>query len=418
MNNKDKGHDIDFFRGNVQKDKVNKSMKNTIDESYADLAFKFNNKKVTDVPKNNSREMLEEPLKYSEPSSRVMDDNELMNHNNSRRPIVEDQAVENNMPSNRKPLKPERHDYDDRIPPKPPKNKRREKKGKGKKIIIGLLLILLLLLIALFGSLLAIRNFAGPVHFMVIGLDQRPGQPDTEIRADALMNVNVGSKSNEILMASVPRDTYTYLPCIEQEDKITHAFIFGATKWNEKTGGVDCTLQASSNLLDINMDKYVRLNFDGMMDIIDAIGGVNIKSTGTFCEQDSRGRRGEHQLCFEEGKTYHMDGEMALAYSRHRKTDNDIARGLRQQEVFRAMISKVRTASLWQWPGLYTRVSTMVDTNLSHIEMLQIAMVYATDGKVTNFEFDWNGVYYGGVSYVELDKTSIKEYKKKVTALE
>ena len=413
---KDKGHDIDFFRGNLSEDDYTTPKTDGMEDSYTYSDFKFDKKEKPVQPVKQdfndgyNNEYINEELR------RAQMEREMARNNAPQQEVPTDPKIAS---GERKPLKPQKSNddfnYED-VPKKKRKDKKRKKRFKGKKIIIGILLFILALLIALFSYLLFIKSTAGPVNFIVIGVDQRKGQADTEIRADALMSVNASTKSNEIVMASIPRDTYTYIPCEEQNDKITHAYVYGAQNWADKGGGVACTVQASAGTLDISVDKYVKLNFDNMVGIIDAIGGIDLKATATFSEQNSKGKKNVYS--YVKGKTYHMDGEMALAYSRHRKSDDDIQRGLRQQEVFKAMFAKVKNAKFWQWPGMYTKITGMIDTNLNHKEMLQIAIIYATKGDMKTYKFDWNGAYYGGVAYVELEPTSVKKFTDKVNSLE
>ena len=446
MSKERKGHDIDFFRGNVADENSDDVKVTNLEDSYTYSDFKFNKNKqpinpaINDQPINAvyNKPLREQPTRVVQPDAikvrEIEPDETMMNQFKE-----EEYYTEQPSQSKRKPLKPQptedimavssanyaNDNFNNNVPPtsndgiKKKEKKKKEKKPKkkrgAKKIIIGLLLFLLLLIAALFAALFVIKNTAPTVNFMIIGVDQRQGQSETEIRADALINVNASTKSNRILMASIPRDTYTFLPCTEQKDKITHAYVFGAMYWEDKGGGPACTVQSASQLLDTKMTKYVKVNFDNTVGIIDAIGGVNIKATATFCEQDSKGKK--DAFCFEEGKKYEMNGEMALAYSRHRKSDNDIARGLRQQEVFKAMFSEIKGANIWEWPGIYTKLSSMAQTNLSQIEMLQVMIIYATKGETENFEFEWGGVMYNGVSYVELNQNSLEEYIAKIREL-
>lgn len=423
MSDRNNRNDIDLFRGNIPKNDQDNIKYSNLEES--DTFSHFNFKKQDTEADRLRREQAEiDRLKRLEDQFK----REQLEDARMKREQLEQkqrEAYEKNLSNDpkirsgeRKPLKPEKYQADEYYNDggqnngKKPKRKKRGKKRNKLRII---LLILLLLLLTFIGTLFVIKFTAKPLNFTVIGVDQRAGQSDKEIRADAIMSVSASSKDNKIIMASVPRDTFTYIPCEETEDKITHAFIYGAQNWENKGGGVACTVKSVAGLLNINTEKHVKLNFDNMVGIINAIDGVDIKSTGTFCEQNSKGKK--DSFCFEKGKTYHMDGEMALAYSRHRKSDDDIQRGLRQQEVFKSMFVKVKEAKFWQWPGIYTKVTSMIDTDLSQFEMLQIALIYGTKGNMSNHKFKWEGMYYNGVSYVKLDENSIKQYTNKINAL-
>lgn len=289
-------------------------------------------------------------------------------------------------------------------------------KPKLKKIIFRLLLIIVLLILIMAGYLFYLKNTSGALSFVIIGLDQREGQSDKEIRADAIMEVTASMKKDEVIMASIPRDTYTYLPCTQQKDKITHAYIYGAINWEDKGGGVACTVESVSTLTGLETDKYMKINFADTVDIVNTIGGIDLTSTATFSEQNSKGEKNVYS--FEKGKKYHMDGEHALAYARHRKTDNDIERGLRQQEVFRSMFAAIKKKGFWEWPGLFIKLSSMIDTNLSMSELINVGYSFIYDEDIEQYKFEWAGVYYNGVSYVELSSLSIDRYRTKVAELD
>lgn len=421
MSNKKNGHDIDFFRGNVDND-IEDDLVDT--NSYEDFKFNKKSKKpsvnsfdYSKLEKNKFNQLeQDEPFLKKPLTDQAIDD---LHKQTSNDPDI--------ISGKRKSLKQRSNNFEDEPLQnfnngnfnKKPKKKKTKDKSKIKKIIKYLLIFLLIAIIALVSYLFYIKATASAVNVVVIGVDQREKQEDAEIRADAVMSVNASTKDNKILIASVPRDTYLYIPCEEQYDKLAHAYAYGAINWDEKSGGTSCTTQAVSQMFNIDTEKYAKINFSNMVGIINAIGGIDLKATATFCEQNSEDKRKNgKELCFEKGEKYHMDGEQALAYARHRKSDDDIQRGLRQQEVFKAMFKQVKSAHFWQWPGIYTRISLMIDTNLTQKEMLQIALIYATNGKMSNFKFNWSGFYQNGIAYVLLDENDVATFTKKINNLE
>lgn len=435
MGNNRKPHDIDFFRGNNEK---NDNDNYNEDYTYSDFKFNKKTRKQTPDPSNykNINQNKYNHLDKGNSNSRFNDNDVVL-----KKPLsdIEIDDIhkksyndENIASGKRKPLKQKNYNFMDdeinndssnnRLGFKKKNNKTKGKKNRNnnkktnKKNIFLIAFIVIFSLLSIFAAyLFFFKNTSSAINVVVIGVDQRNGQSNEEIRADAIMSFSSSLKDNKMLIASIPRDTYAYIPCEESYDKITHAYIFGAINWDEKNGGNKCTTQAVSQLFNIGTEKFVKVNFNNMIGIIDAIGGIDLKSTATFCEQDSKGKKNVH--CFSEGKTYHMNGEQALAYSRHRKSDNDIERGLRQQEVFKAMFSRVKNANILQWPGIYTKVSSMIETNLSQKELLQIALVYAGDAKMKNFKLGWTPFYSYGVAYVQLDEADVKTLSKKINNL-
>lgn len=431
-----KKRDIDFFRGNINQEENIEKENHSDDFTYSDFKFKKNNKKnIQDInvnPKISEEKIKEEELKRARYLRQKREQELLMQQKIDRENFKKKQAYLDKDPNiasgARKPLKPVYEQSQNNLKNNFSKNQNKSIKSKNRnpnkrkkkaKIALIIAAIIAILLIILFAVLFIIKNTAKPLDVVVIGVDQRTGQKDSEIRADALMNITVGSKDNEILIASIPRDTYTYIPCEGYEDKITHAYSYGAVNWEDKGGGVACTVDAVNGLIKSDTNKYAKINFDQMIDIVNAIGGIELKATATFCEQNSKGKKDKkNKICFEKGKTYKMDGEQALAYSRHRKTDDDIQRGLRQQEVFNAMIKKVKSQNIFMWPSMFMKLSSIVDTNLNTIEMLQFGLVYLTNGKTTNYKFDWEGFYANGVSYVKLEETSLTKYQNKIKEIQ
>lgn len=438
---RDNKHDIDFFKGNKPKDDSQVKSKDIESNTYKYDDFKFNNKKKTVVnPSLNlddesplfQRDKKEEEIRLAqyrrmkrekELEEAKKNDKRLQKQEQDR---LKEQARLEQLNKNprvasgeRKPLKPVRANNDN--PVNNNKRPRKQRKGNFKKkvLITKIVLIIIFILLLAFGSLYALTKFSPTTNFVMIGTDQREGQAESEVRADALMNVTVSSRDNKMLLASIPRDTLTTIPCENNEkDKITHAYSYGGANWGEG-GGIKCTVEAVNNLVEVKSEKYVKLNFENTIDIINDMGGIDLKATASFCEQDSKGRKDKtNRKCFEKGQTYHMDGEQALAYARHRKSDNDIERGLRQQEVFKAMFSKAKKLNIFQLFNFAKKMNDLLDNNLNFIQKAQIILIYATNGDIDNYKFDWSGIYYNGVSYVELDLASLNRYIKTIHDME
>lgn len=431
-------HDIDFFKGNKPKDETEVKSSGIDSNTYKYDDFKFNKSKNNNVKQEPNlsdasplftRDKKEEELRLAQ-YRRMKREKELEDAKKYDKSLqkqeqekLKEQARLEQLNKNpriasgeRKPLKPVRSNVNNPVNNKIKKpKKKRNGNSKRRVLVTKIVLIIIFILLIAFGSLYALAKFSPTTNFVVIGTDQRKGQAESEVRADAIMNVTVSSRDNKILLASIPRDTLTAIPCENNEkDKITHAYSFGGVNWGEG-GGIKCTVASVTKMVDVKSENYVKLNFEDTIDIINDMGGIDLKATATFCEQDSKGRKDKaHKKCFEKGQTYHMDGEQALAYARHRKSDNDIERGLRQQEVFKAMFSKAKKLNIFQLFNFAMKMNNLLDNNLSLIQKAQIGLVYASNGDIDNYKFDWEGVYYNGVSYVELNLASLNRYIKTI----
>lgn len=151
-------------------------------------------------------------------------------------------------------------------------------------------------------------------------------------RSDALILVTFNPSTLEASMISIPRDTYVPIACYTNNarDKINHA----------RAQSRQCTIDTVEDFLDTEINFYAETNFDGVVDIVDALGGIQINSPVEFDGQNSSSVRGTYSVHIFKGVQM-VDGEGALAYARERHAfaDGDYARGQHQQEVIQAMIT-------------------------------------------------------------------------------
>lgn len=181
------------------------------------------------------------------------------------------------------------------------------------------------------------------------------GAIETNSRSDVNIIAEVNPTTHQILLITTPRDYYVEIPGISggQKDKLTHAGIYG----------VDASMATLNQLYGINLDFYARVNFTSLIDIVDALGGVDVDSEYAFTTSEDSGL----VMDVVQG-TNHFNGQQALAFSRERQNvpGGDNQRGKDQQAVITAMIKKmVSPAILTGANGIITSVSGNVDTNMS-----------------------------------------------------
>ncbi|CAI9385739.1 MULTISPECIES: LCP family protein [Bacillaceae] len=244
------------------------------------------------------------------------------------------------------------------------------------------------------------------VSILFIGVDdseKRSSQSGTtRSRSDALMVATLNEKEKSVKLLSIPRDSYVYIPERGYKDKITHAHYFG---------GVTSTLDTVENLLEIPIDYYVKMNFDAFMDVVDALGGIDVDVPVTFTEQNSKDKAGAIHL--EEGYQ-ELDGEEALALARTRKIDNDIERGKRQQLIMQAIMKKaISVEGITKYSKVMEAVGSNMTTDLSFSDM-QSLIAYATADNGLQVETLTLTGYDGRVDgkYIyELDEAALAETK-------
>lgn len=241
------------------------------------------------------------------------------------------------------------------------------------------------------------------VSILFIGVDDSDTRNfSAGSRTDALMLATLNEKQKSVKLLSIPRDSYVYIPSKGYEDKINHAY---------GSGGAASTIESVEELLDVPVDYYVNMNFNAFIDVIDALGGINVEVPYALSEQDSNDRKNAINL---EAGLQELSGEEALALARTRKLDNDIERGKRQQEILKAIIKKAVSAKgVTKYSDVMEAVGDNMSTDLSFSEM-KTFIDYATAGNGIDIEtltLAGGDSYIDGVYYYQLDETELETTK-------
>ena len=203
-----------------------------------------------------------------------------------------------------------------------------------------------------------------PFTILITGNDSF-GTLDEVSRSDVNMIVTINPLTSTILMTSIPRDAFVTEVCDDYacnygvEDKLTHTGIYGS----------DTTKDTLENLLDIDINYIFRVNFSSMIDIVDALGGIDIDvaegmAVSRFYSDSTL--EGVH-----EGQN-HLNGKRALAYSRERKAylDGDVQRARNQQQVLQAMFKKASSPEIiTKYSNILKAVGKAFDTNMTTKEI-------------------------------------------------
>lgn len=204
----------------------------------------------------------------------------------------------------------------------------------------------------------------GVFNILVTGIDTY-GPVSTRSRSDVNMVMTVNMNTHKILMTGIPRDYYVKLASFGEYDKLTHSGIYGVNE----------TVNTISNLLDIDIDYYYRINFSSLVNVVDVLGGIDVYSDKTFVPWTNR------KITIKEG-TNHMDGAMALAFSRERKTyaSGDRHRIQNQQDVMMAIINKMLTPSvLSNYKEVLENVEGTFETNMSSEDIMSLIKMQLSD---------------------------------------
>lgn len=202
-----------------------------------------------------------------------------------------------------------------------------------------------------------------PFTMLLMGIDSTDEvlSKNAVANGDTLILVTFNPKTLNATMLSIPRDSYVPIACWSNkaENKITHAAGYGN----------DCMMNTIEQYLGINIDYYAKINFKGLVKLVNAVGGVDIDVQQTLCTDDSS-RGGE--ICVYPGYQT-LDGEHALVYARNRHAlvNGDFGRNEHQQEIVLALTNKIKTINnVAKFMEILDTVSNSLDTNLTTQQML------------------------------------------------
>ena len=184
-------------------------------------------------------------------------------------------------------------------------------------------------------------NTSQRLTFLLLGVDQRPDDP-SPLRTDTMIVVTIQPETNQVGMISLPRDLFVPIPGFDYSGKITTAFTIGELN-RYPGGGAALAKKTVSEFLGYPIDYYVKINFDGFVQAIDAIGGVDVVVANTIHDEEYPTIDYGYQTFHIEAGPQHLDGETALKYvrSRHGAGNDDFQRTKRQQQVLLAVKDKL-----------------------------------------------------------------------------
>ena len=225
----------------------------------------------------------------------------------------------------------------------------------------------------------------GAINVLLLGIDARPGEKLG--RTDTIIIVSVNPTARYVSMLSLPRDLWVYIPGINRFDRINTADILGN---RYKLGNrVDLLAETIRFNLGIPVSYYAIVNFTGVRDIIDRVGGVDVLAACPLYDVFPDLPPDQNDIITDAVQLasvptgtiniptpglYTLDGQHALWYARSRYSTSDFDRARRQQNVLRAVWSKIKAQGLIaQLPSLWTELTSLVTTNLTLNDVIYLA---------------------------------------------
>lgn len=213
-----------------------------------------------------------------------------------------------------------------------------------------------------------------PLDLLVLGLDARPGE-NYATRTDTIMVIGLQPRGLRASLLSIPRDLFIQVPNYGSQ-RINAIHVLGE---QEAAGrGVPLLQQSIAQSFDLQTDRYVKLNFQAFVALIDAVGGVTLDVPKAITDYNYPSLNGGTMVVSFEPGIQTMDGERALIYARTRYADDDYQRAGRQQQVLTAMAGKL--ANPLNWGAALRVLNQSTESDLTLIDMARYAPVVLLRG--------------------------------------
>jgi len=210
----------------------------------------------------------------------------------------------------------------------------------------------------------------GYSSYAIFGVDSRSNNLDKDTRSDTIMVASINNETKEVKLASVYRDTYVDVPD-HGHTKINHAYAYG---------GYSLALSTLNTNFDLQLKKYVTVNFYAVTRVIDLLGGIELDITDSelkwlngYVREINRVNHTQVSGLTQAG-TQVVNGTQALAYSRIRYTSGgDFKRAERQRIVFSKIFEKAKSAGVNKVVQIMNEMLPEISTNIPATELLSLA---------------------------------------------
>lgn len=221
-----------------------------------------------------------------------------------------------------------------------------------------------------------VEHEEGYTNIALFGLDSRENSLGKGNRSDTIMIASLNNETKEVKLVSIYRDTLLQLDD-GSYNKANSAYSFY---------GPEGAISLINKNLDMNIEKYVTVNFNALVDVIDAVGGLDIEMTeeevvhmNNYCVETSEVTGKSYtKIEPEVAGTYHLNGVQAVSYSRIRYTaGGDFERASRQRHVLELIANEAQSMSLGTINKIIDKVFPQVSTNFTLTEMVSYAKDFA-----------------------------------------
>lgn len=235
------------------------------------------------------------------------------------------------------------------------------------------------------------------LNVLLLGVDEREGDRG---RSDTMIVMTLDPTHSRMQLVSIPRDSRTEIIGKGVEDKINHAYAFG---------GSEMSVATVENFLDVDLDYYVRVNMEGLEQLVDAVGGITVNNALEFSQDGHTFTKGMNTL----------DGKQALSYVRMRKKDpeGDVGRNERQRQVIQGVLDS--GASLTSVTKIHKLIGILGEnmvTNMQFADMQNLMTNYRNvSSNSTSYQMTGQGKFINNIWYLMVPDDELSKTKDMIT---
>ena len=196
---------------------------------------------------------------------------------------------------------------------------------------------------------------------------------------------------------------------------------YGTNKLNAayNYGGAAATIREASQLTGVSISHYAEVSFDELIDLVDAVGGVDVMVDERIDDTDADNTTDhpENPRIIIEAGEQHLNGEQALVFARSRAyVDGDFTRTANQRKLIQALVDKVLALPVTELPGVIQAAAKCVTTDMKVSDIVSLAQQFKDDGDLVMYSAMLPSItgYVDGVSYVFADEDKVTEMMKVV----
>lgn len=255
-----------------------------------------------------------------------------------------------------------------------------------------------------------------PISILLMGVDTGDSERKStwQGNSDSMILVTINPETKTTTMTSLERDVLVTLSGPKDNDmtgvqaKLNAAYA---------SGGAKMAIMTVQDLLDIEIDNYIQINMQGLVDLVDAVGGITVTNNFDFPISIAE-KEPEYTATVEPG-THKINGEQALVYARMRYDDpeGDYGRQKRQREVIQKVMKKILALdSVSSYKKILSAVSGNMQTNIEISSSTIPSLLGYTDAlsNVETYQLQGEGEMINGTSYESVSADHLLEIQNNI----